>query len=445
MTISGQSPQALDAAHHHAAFATTFIQDSTRMARQLGPIFHRKFFGLEFDFACGPDIVAELSDEQRFEKNVHPSLMAWRPLMGDGLISAYGHEPNLKTASKVLAPAFSQSALRRYHGEMLDVAGQLIDKWDRAAGGPAVDVAPDMTRVTLETIARAGFGYSFRAFQSSRPDPFVVALLDSLLHSQRMLTRAPIVGGLLGRKAEERNTENIAYLNKIVDDVIAARRREGYGNDLLGLMLSSGALDPVNIRYQIITFLAAGHETTSGALAFTLYYLTRHDDIMQRCRAEINSVWGTRTPAFDDVPKLRYLKRAIDESLRLWPTVPGYARQAREDTVLKNGYPMQAGDSLFVLTPALHRDPVWEGDTEEFDPDRFLPDRIRSRPPHVYKPFGTGARACIGRQFALHEATLVIGLLLRLYNLNPEPDYELRVQERVTLQPAGFRLHVTLR
>jgi cytochrome P450 len=445
MTISGQPPRALGAAHHHMAFATTFIQDSTRMAPQLGPIFHRKFFNLEFDFACGPEIVEELSDEQRFEKSVHPNLEAWRPIIGDGLLTAYCHEPNLKTAREVLAPAFSQSAMRRNHREMVDVAGQLIDKWDRAAGGPPVDVAADMTRVTLESIARVGFGYSFRAFQSSRQDPFVVALLDSLLHSQRMVTRPPIVGGLLGRKAEERNTENIAYLNKVVDGVIAARRREGYGNDLLGLMLSSGALDPVNTRYQVITFLAAGHETTSAALAFTLYYLTHHDDILRRCRAEVNSVWGTGTPAFEDVMKLRFLRRVIDETLRLWPAAPGYARQARQETVLKNGYPMKAGDSLFVLTPALHRDPVWGGDTEEFDPDRFLPDRIRSRPPHIYKPFGSGARACIGRQFALQEMTLVIGLLLCRYNLDPEPDYELRVQERVTLQPTGFRLHVTLR
>jgi unspecific monooxygenase len=94
----------------------------------------------------------------------------------------------------------------------------------------------------------------------------------------------------------------------------------------------------------------------------------------------------------------------------------------------------------------LHRDPeVWGADAERFDPDRFDPKSVRSRVPHTFKPFGTGARACIGRQFALHEATLVLGLLLRRYELRPDPDYRLRVTERLTLMPDGLRLHLERR
>jgi unspecific monooxygenase len=89
----------------------------------------------------------------------------------------------------------------------------------------------------------------------------------------------------------------------------------------------------------------------------------------------------------------------------------------------------------------LHRDPeVWGPDAEEFDPDRFEARAARSRAPHTFKPFGTGARACIGRQFALHEATLVLGLLLRRYDLRADPEYRLRVTERLTLMPDGLRL-----
>ena len=103
---------------------------------------------------------------------------------------------------------------------------------------------------------------------------------------------------------------------------------------------------------------------------------------------------------------------------------------------------MRRGAWTLVLTLMLHRDPeVWGVDAERFDPERFDAGAVRGRPAHVFKPFGTGARACIGRQFALHEAVLVLGLLLRRYELRPDPGYRLRVTERLTLMPEGLRLH----
>jgi unspecific monooxygenase len=158
-------------------------------------------------------------------------------------------------------------------------------------------------------------------------------------------------------------------------------------------------------------------------------------------------VWGTAgAPDYEQVAKLRYVRRVLDESLRLWPTAPAFAREARADTVLAGGHPVRRGAWALVLTPMLHRDPaVWGADAECFDPDRFEAGAVRARPPHVFKPFGTGARACIGRQFALHEATLVLGLLLRRYELRPDPSYRLTVTERLTLMPEGLRLHVARR
>lgn len=206
-------------------------------------------------------------------------------------------------------------------------------------------------------------------------------------------------------------------------------------------------LSPQNVRRQVITFLVAGHETTSGALSFALHYLAQHPDVAARARAEVDRVWGdTEAPGYEQVAKLRYVRRVLDESLRLWPTAPGFAREAREDTVLGGTHPMRRGAWALVLTGMLHRDPeVWGADAERFDPDRFDAKAVRSRAPHTFKPFGTGARACIGRQFALHEATLVLGLLLRRYELRPEPGYRLRVTERLTLMPEGLRLHLVRR
>ncbi|MDL2075924.1 cytochrome P450 [Streptomyces sp. GXMU-J15] len=428
------------------------LQDSMRLGRQLGPIFRRKALGKEFVFVWGAALAADLADETRFAKHVGLGIANLRPVAGDALFTAYNHEPNWQLAHDVLAPGFSREAMAGYHPMMLDVAGRLTDHWDRAAlAGQPVDVPGDMTKLTLETIARTGFGHDFGSFERSRPHPFVTAMVGTLAYAQRLNT---VPAPFLLSSAARRNDADIAYLNRTVDDLVR-RRRGGSGGsgDLLDRMLETAhpetgeRLSLENVRRQVITFLVAGHETTSGALSFALYYLARHPEVAARARAEVDQVWGdTERPGYDQVAKLRYVRRVLDESLRLWPTAPAFAREALEDTVLAGEHPMRRGAWALVLTPLLHRDPAaWGPDAERFDPDRFDPKAVRSRPPHTFKPFGTGARACIGRQFALHEATLVLGLLLRRYTLRPDPEYRLRVTERLTLMPDGLRMGVERR
>ncbi|MER5899556.1 cytochrome P450 [Streptomyces mirabilis] len=427
------------------------VQDSMRFGRRLGPIFRRKGFGKEIVFVWGAELAAELADETRFAKHVGLGVANLRPVAGDGLFTAYNHEPNWQLAHDVLAPGFSREAMEGYHPMMLAVTERLMERWDgERAAGRTVDVPGDMTKLTLETIARTGFGHDFGSFERSRPHPFVTAMVGTLTYAQRLnVLPAPLAPVLL-RGATRRNEAHVAYLNQTVDAVVAARQHSSGEGDLLDRMLETAhpetgeRLTPENIRRQVITFLIAGHETTSGALSFALHYLAQHPDVAARARAEVDRVWGdTPLPAYDQVAKLRYVRRVLDESLRLWPTAPGFAREAREDTVLGGVHPMRTGAWTLVLTTLLQRNPeVWGADAEEFDPDRFDPGAVRSRPAHTFKPFGTGARACIGRQFALHEATLVLGLLLRRYELRPEPDYRLRVAERLTLMPEGLRLHL---
>ncbi|QIB47637.1 cytochrome P450 [Streptomyces aureoverticillatus] len=435
----------------------TPVQDSMRIGRRLGPIFRRKAFGKEIVFVWGAGLAGELADEARFAKHVGLGVANLRPVAGDGLFTAYNHEPNWQLAHDILAPGFSRDAMAGYHPLMLDVARQLMARWDgEAAAGRAVDVPGDMTKLTLETIARTGFGHDFGSFERTRPHPFVTAMVGTLTHAQRRNVMPPALAPLLLRGSERRNAADMAYLNRTVDEVVAARRAadaSGARGDLLDRMLdvahpeTGERLSPENIRRQVITFLVAGHETTSGALSFALHYLARHPDVFTRAREEVDQVWGrAETPGYEQVAKLRYVRRVLDESLRLWPTAPAFAREARQDTVVGGVHPVRRGAWALVLAVLLHRDPeAWGARPEEFDPDRFAPAAVRARPPHVFKPFGTGARACIGRQFALHEATLVLALLLRRYDLVPEPGYELRVAERLTLMPEGLRLRLVRR
>ncbi|MET8111746.1 cytochrome P450 [Streptomyces prasinus] len=428
----------------------TPVQDSMRLARRLGPIFRRNAFGKEFVLVAGADLAADLADEARFAKHVGLGVANLRQVAGDGLFTAYNHEPNWQLAHDVLAPGFSREAMAGYHTMMLAVAERLTGHWDRAAGaGRTVDVPGDMTKLTLETIARTGFGHDFGSFERSRPHPFITSMVGTLDYAQRLNAVPAPLAPLLLRRAGRRNAADIGRLHRIVDEVVRIRRADGGGEgDLLDRMLdtahpeSGERLSSENVRRQVITFLIAGHETTSGALSFALHFLSLHPDVADRARAEVDRVWGgAAVPGYEQVAKLRYVRRVLDESLRLWPTAPAYAREARADTVLAGEHPMRRGAWTMVLTPMLHRDPaVWGPDPERFDPDRFDAPAVRSRPPHTYKPFGTGARACIGRQFALHEATLVLGLLLRRYELRPDPGYRLRVTERLTLMPEGLRI-----
>jgi unspecific monooxygenase len=165
---------------------------------------------------------------------------------------------------------------------------------------------------------------------------------------------------------------------------------------------------------------------------------------LARAQADVDALWGQTDepdPAFTDIPKLRYVRAALDEALRQWPTAPAYLRAARTDTVLGGRYPMNKGDWAMVLLPLLHRDPQVWADPERFDPDRFAPGQAKTRPPHAYKPFGTGQRACIGRQFALHEAVLALALMLHRYHLTPTDSYNLNIAESLTLKPRGFELN----
>jgi cytochrome P450 len=428
----------------------TPFQSSLPQTEKLGPISARKLLGTELVAVSGLDLVSEVHDETRFGKYVGHHLTPLREVIGDALITVETDNPNWKLAHDILKPAFSREAMQGYHSIMLQAIREMLHHWDVAAeDGRRVDVTADATRLALESIGLAGFGYRFGSFDRRRPHAFISAMNRMLKYAS--WSTFPLLTRLL-RPAIRRSG---AVMGRIVDDVIQARREgaDSETRDLLDMMLTSPhpttgrRLDPVNIRQQVITFIVAGHETTSGALSFALYYLTQNPDVLARAKAEVDALWGTSDnpePAYGDVAKLRYVRAVLDEALRLWPTAPGYLRVARKDTVLGGRYRIRKGQWVLVVLPLVQRDPqVWP-DPERFDPDRFAPGRMKGRA-HAYKPFGTGQRACIGRQFALHEAVLSLALILHRYDLAAENDYRLNISESITLKPTGFRLSLKRR
>ena len=318
------------------------------------------------------------------------------------------------------------------------------------APGPAhrIDVADNTTRLTLDTIALCSFTYRFNSMYSDQMHPFVGAMVRSLVEAGERGRRLPIQNRLMLRKHHQYD-EDKRLMYEIVDQLIADRRRHPLPereHDILDTML--GATDPKtgdrlsdeNVRYQLVTFLIAGHETTSGLLTFAIYELLRHPEVLERARAHVEDVLGNHTPTFADLVRLDYLDLILKETLRLWPTAPAFAVKPYADTVIGGRYPVRAGQTLLVLTPQLHRDPaVWGPDPEAFDPDRFAFDRAQALPPNAWKPFGNGQRSCIGRGFALQEAALFLAMVLQRFDLTlTEPDYELKIKQTLTIKPEGL-------
>jgi len=435
---------------------TTPVQDLITLAREMGPIFEMNMMGKPFTVVWGHALVDELCNERRFDKSVRGALRKVRDIAGDALFTAYTSEPNWSKAHNILLPNFGQRAMQRYHPIMLDVAEQMVLKWERLNADDEIDVTHDMTALTLDTIGLCGFGYRFNSFYREDNHAFINAMVEAL--EIAMSERGYPFEELVMQGRERKLKADAKYMNALVDRIITERKEQRArgddtgGHDLLDDMLdgvdrkTGERLDDENIRYQIITFLIAGHETTSGMLSFAIYFLLSNPSVLERAYAEVDRVFGTDPsvrPTLKMVDQLTYVQQILKESLRLWPTAPAFALRPYDNEVIGGKYLLKARSQIIVLLPMLHRDrTVWGDRADVFDPDNFAPEAEANRPVNAYKPFGNGQRACIGRQFALHEAALVLGMVLQRFRLIDHSRNKLRVKETLTLKPDGLRISV---
>lgn len=436
--------------------ANTPLQSLMGIAREQGPIFWLDMMGRPVIFVSGADLVRELCDEKRFDKAVRGALRRVRVIAGDGLFTGETQEPNWAKAHNILMPTFSQRAMVDYLPMMVDIATQLCLKWERLNADDEIDVVHDMTGLALDTIGICGFDYRFNSFYRRDFHPFIDALTRTL--ETCMMRRGLPFEDVVLKKRIDQLSDDAAFMNRLVDDIIRERRRGGGDKsqkDLLNYMLAGvdkvtgESLSDENIRYQINTFLIAGHETTSGLLSFTLYFLLNHPDVLAKCYEEVDRVLGrdiATAPTYAQVNQLDYIRAVLLESLRLWPTAPAFSVYPYQDETIGGEYRLKKGAFVNVLTLMLHRDKaVWGEDAERFNPENFSREAEAARPPYAYKPFGNGQRACIGRQFAMQEATLVIGMILQRFQLFDHQNYKLKIKESLSIKPDGFRIRARLR
>ncbi|MCT8004027.1 cytochrome P450 [Sphingomonas sanguinis] len=280
------------------------VQSLMRLAREHGPLFRIEMFGRGLVIVGNQALTEELCDEARFKKALHRPLQEARYVGGDGLFTAHDEEPNWGKAHRLLMPAFGPLGLRSMFDRMYDIAEQMMVRWERFGESATIDVADNMTRLTLDTIALCAFDYRFNSFYQDAMHPFVAAMVGALEESGRR-SRLPPGAGKLMLLRNRRFEADIRILRDVSNRLIEERRgdpRLGERGDLLDRMLT--ARDPEtgemlsreNIGYQMITFLVAGHETTSGLLSFATWLLLTHPEALAKAQAHVDAVLGGNAP-----------------------------------------------------------------------------------------------------------------------------------------------------
>ncbi len=441
---------------------STPIQSMMELAKTYGPIFRLQMPTEDLVIVSSQALMQELSDESRFDKKVHGPLEIVRDFAGDGMITAHTRELNWHKAHRILGAALGPHVLRSMFPSMLDLTRQLVEKWDRQGEEKTINVSDDMTRLTVDTIALCGFGYRLNSFYDPVLHPFVQAMFSGLVEASARVRRPPFINPLLlGRRARyQGDIETMrALAEKILNERIREKKAGAHSErpqDLLDLMLdirdpeTDERLSDENIRHQLVTFLIAGHETTSGLLAFALHELLAAPEVFARVRAQVDEVLGSREPNYDDLILLTEVENVLYETLRLWPTAPAFALQSKADREIIGGeYEVRRNQTILILLPSLHRDPkVWEA-PDEFRPERMSRQARRNLPPHAWKPFGNGQRSCIGSAFALQEATLALSMVLQRFDITdcrPQPNTRnTGILESLTLKPESFIVRVKRR
>ncbi|KAJ5692456.1 Bifunctional cytochrome NADPH reductase [Penicillium macrosclerotiorum] len=431
------------------------------LADNYGPIFRLTTFGSPRVFVSSHELVDEVCDEERFGKVVTQGLKEIRNGTHDGLFTAnYPGEENWAIAHRVLVPAFGPLMIRGMFDDMYDIAGQLVMKWARQGPNVPITVTDDFTRLTLDTIALCAMGTRFNSFYHDDMHPFVEAMVGLLAGSGNRARRPALLNNL-PTSENSKYWNDVTYLRNLSQELVDSRKNNPEDKkDLLNALILGR--DPVtgkgmtddSIVDNMITFLIAGHETTSGMLSFLFYYLLKTPHAYKKAQEEVDRVIGRRKITVEDMSKLPYITAVMRETLRLKPTAPMIAIHAhptknKEDPVTLGGgkYVLQKDEPIVLLLGKMQRDPkVYGPDADTFKPERMLDENFEKLPKNAWKPFGNGMRGCIGRPFAWQEALLVVAILLQNFNFQMDnPSYDLRIKQTLTIKPKDFQIRASLR
>ncbi|KAK9319030.1 putative bifunctional p-450/nadph-p450 reductase [Lipomyces orientalis] len=346
-------------------------------------------------------------------------------------------ELNWGIAHRVLMPAFGPLSIAGMLDEMHDLAGLLAMNWARHGSSVPIMVADDFTRLTVDILALWPWAtYRFNSFYHDEILPFIEAMGSFLTESGSRFRRPPFTS-IFYRDSTHKYFEDIDLRNP-------TDRKE----DLLTAMLNG--TDPKTGRKMtdssiidnLITFLIAGHETTSGLLSFAFHQLLKHPEAYREAQEEIDEI--------EHIGQLKYIAAVLRETLRHSPTIAQFSVAPIQDEIIGGRYKVHKDQPIVVLLVKWQMDTtVYGKDADQFMPERKLDvnfDKLNKEFPNSWKPFGNGSRACIGRPFAWQEALLVTAMLLQNFNFRmDDPNYQLHIKQTLTIKPKGLFMRCSLR
>jgi cytochrome P450 len=328
-----------------------------------------------------------------------------------------------------------------------------------------IEIRDWSSRATLDIIGVAGLGQDFNAIAdptnelnltyqtifSPSDGGRILQLIASLL-PQWLLKILPL-------KRQKELGHAIRTIKKVAADLIRSKREKlEKGNrtdlDILSVAIESGNFTDEDLVNQLMTFLAAGHETTASAMAWAVYLLCKHPDVQTRLREEIRSALPSirdskEAISSQDIDKLPYLSAVLNETLRVFPPVPLTLRESIADTTIQGSF-VPAGTTIIICPWAINTArTLWGPDAHDFKPERWLgPGRANTGgAPSNYAvtTFLHGPRSCIGRDFAKAEFACLMAALVGAFEMELEDrDWKLDIQGGITARPkGGLRVRVS--
>jgi cytochrome P450 len=339
----------------------------------------------------------------------------------------------------MMQPTFHRKRMTGLFDKMVACSMEMLDRWATAyRPGDCLDVHQEMMRVTLDIVSQTMFStnimddldtigpeavnvtidYAFQRLQN----PFSVPTSWPTPRNLRFKRVMRGLDRLLYRIINERRTAAAPHDDLL--DMLLAARDENTGE----------TMNDKELRDEVITILAAGHETTAITLTWTWYLLSQHPEIARKLQHEVDTVLQGRTPTVADLPQLPYTLQVFEESMRLYPSAPIIPRLTSKAATL-GGYDLPAHSRVLVNLFNLHRHPDFWTDPEAFDPERFSPEKRKQQHRFAYLPFGAGPHLCIGKSFALWEAHLLLILIAQRYEFRHVPGHVVQNHATITLRP----------
>ncbi|MBY8977673.1 cytochrome P450 [Rhodobacteraceae bacterium NNCM2] len=364
------------------------------------------------------------------------TLRLLRPAIGDSLFNAEG--AHWRWQRRAAAPVFQHRNLIALSPFMTGAAERTVRRLEAAAGGKA-DLYTEMVTATFDVISDVAMSGD-KAIDHGAVSRSVTGYIETI--GRVSLFDVLALPDWIPRPAHLMNRGGINQMQQMMDRVIAERTNAPRRDDLMSLMLEASdpetgrAMTAEELRDNMLAFLVAGHETTALALAWSIYLTALDPKVQDRLAEEARAACGDGPATAEELPKLGYHRQVIEEAMRLYPPAGMLSRDARAGDEIC-GREIRKGDTVILPIYALHRHRLWWENADQFDPENFAPARVKARNRYLWLPFGAGPRICIGMNFAIIEAQIILASLMARFRFTPIATEVPIPQMVMTLRPTG--------